>query len=383
MSGALSLSPGIPSASLSLDFPSPIIPGLSDDVAMLCLARLPRTCLLSLRLVSKRWRSILEHPLLQDIRRVFGVTEEWLYVETWNPNSKRVSWYAFDSQEKKWRPLPPIPKRRGLSAEVFGRVSAVSKGNLYVVGGKAGISGPTLRNLYIYSPISNRWMKGRSMINTRHSPLISVLVGKLFVLGGFDCFNHPLHVSECYDFEKDEWTSVESQGHPKLPSPTWFDVGWQPDWLCITLANDRFYCSYREEDDARAFVKLYDPVTGQWQYKTSKMKALLRYGLSAVMGGKLHTIDWAAGRVRVADVSGVGWIYLRGLSLREFRWESILMANPRMAGVGSKLYVVRRGLEILVVELDGECQQGCLSYQDMQVGPYDNEEVVSCQVLAA
>jgi hypothetical protein len=265
----------------------PLLPGLPDDIALLCLARLPRTVLLSLRGVSKAWRKALEHPEFYETRVRLGRTEEWLYVESWNAGTQKVSWFAFDRAEAKWRKLAPLPKKRGFPAEVFGRSSTVLDGRLFVVGGKAGITGPTLRDLFIYSPLSNRWSRGRSMINTRHSPLVSVLNGKLYVLGGFDCFNKPMIASECYHFDKDEWTSVESQGHPCLPAPSWYCHGWQPLWQGLLLHNKDFYCSYKM-DDSRAAVKHYDPNTGKWELRKPTLKALLRSGLPPLLSVMLH-----------------------------------------------------------------------------------------------
>eukprot|EP00249_Psilotum_nudum_P003589 c17048_g1_i1 orf=435-1757(+) len=363
----------------------PLLPGLPDDLAILCLARLPLYYLMSLRIVSKSWRNALGNPQLQVLREKLGASEGSLYVETWNSQSKNVSWFAFDCTERKWRRLPPVPIRRGLSGEIFGRTSTVMKGHLIVVGGKAGYSGPTLRDVFVFSPISNKWTKRKSMIHTRHSPLTSILGGKLYVLGGFDCFNLPVNAFECYDFELDEWKEVRSEGHPKLSSPSWFQRGWAPEWLSITLGEDRFYCCYSKQY-CQGYTKLYDPVAGEWQHRSNGMKAIHRYGLNAVLGGKLYSVDWAAGRVRVADVSGVGWINLKGLSLRDVPWVSILTANPRMVGLGGQLYVVRRGLHVVVIKLKNSEEQGdcspVLCELPARTGAED-EEVIICHVLVA
>lgn len=168
--------------SSSYPFLSPLIPGLPDDVAMLVLASLPRALMVSLKSVSKAWKHMLERPQLRETRLNLGYLEEWLYIETWNSTTGKLSWFSFDTQTSKWFGLPPIPKKRGHSPEVFGRVSAVFNGKLYVMGGKAGRNGPTLRDLFIYCPYTNRWNRGRRMLSTRHSPLVSVLDGKVCFL---------------------------------------------------------------------------------------------------------------------------------------------------------------------------------------------------------
>lgn len=166
-------------ASSSSAITNPLLTGLPDDIAILILARLPRSYLLLLKSVSKAWKNALEHAGFADARRTLGCLEEWLYIETWNSTTEKLSWFCFDPQTAKWLCLPPVPRKRGLSAEVFGRVSAVLNGKLLVMGGKAGPEGPTLRDLFIYCPLTNKWSRGKPMINTRHNPLVSVLSGKV------------------------------------------------------------------------------------------------------------------------------------------------------------------------------------------------------------
>ncbi len=99
-----------------------------------------------------------------------------------------------------------------------------------------------------------------------------------------------------------------------------------------------------------------------------------------MLGGKLYTIDWAAGRVRTAAATGNDWIQVKGLE--ELPWVKIWMGNPQMVGVGNTLYVVKRGLQILGIELSAaETTQDWFEY--VPDGPgVEKEEVISSQVLA-
>lgn len=98
---------------------------------------------------------------------------------------------------------------------------------------------------------------------------------KLYVLGGFDWNNQLMHASEVYDSERDEWQEIESTGHPPLLPPQWYKKDWRPEWQSIVIHNSLYFCSYTEVN-GRAFVKEYDPETGQWRFKRPKLKALLR-----------------------------------------------------------------------------------------------------------
>lgn len=101
-----------------------------------------------------------------------------------------------------------------------------------------------------------------------------------------------------------------------------------------------------------------------------------------MLAGKLHTVDWAAGRVRVADSSGVGWIHLK--DLETLPWVQIWRANPQMVGIGTSLYVVKRGLQIMSIDVSKVESRDVLRFWDAPCGPgVEDEEVISCQVLAA
>lgn len=57
-----------------------IIPGLPRDLALQCLARIPRVLHGHLRLVSKAWQEVVEGQEFVDTRRQMGVSEDWIYL---------------------------------------------------------------------------------------------------------------------------------------------------------------------------------------------------------------------------------------------------------------------------------------------------------------
>jgi hypothetical protein len=101
-----------------------------------------------------------------------------------------------------------------------------------------------------------------------------------------------------------------------------------------------------------------------------------------VLAGKLHTVDWAAGRVRVADTSGYFWIDKK--DLQALPWVEIWRANPQMVGVGTSLFVVKRGLQIMSIDVSKvDIGEEVLRFWDAPVGPgVQDEEIICCQVLA-
>lgn len=60
--------------------PSCIIPGLPRDLALQCLARIPRVLHGHLRLVSKAWQEVVEGQEFVDTRKQMGLSEDWIYL---------------------------------------------------------------------------------------------------------------------------------------------------------------------------------------------------------------------------------------------------------------------------------------------------------------
>ncbi|OAE18338.1 hypothetical protein AXG93_2727s1040 [Marchantia polymorpha subsp. ruderalis] len=326
---------------LSRAWISSLIPGLPDDVVRGCLARLSRSSWIHLRLVSKAWKRAVEDPFFFQCRVDLGVTEEWVYSETWNPTTKVVSWYALDVSEEKWLCLPPIPTRRGLDHEVFGRAS------------------------------------------------ISVKDRQIYVTGGFDSFGNLIQVAEKYDAEKKEWSTVGNRGFPEVICPNWYKRGWQVQWSSYTFDEDEFYISYRTKDSQQAtkqLIKFYVPKKGEWfltRFK-DKVKALVTFSLGATVNKHIVLVDWATGRLRYTyhPCRSVGWAKVQGLA--ELDWVTILTSNPKAAGLGSKLVLVGRGLNVLMIETDPILVTGDDIFTSISSEPgAEDEEVLNCVILRA
>ncbi|GFY89388.1 Galactose oxidase/kelch repeat superfamily protein [Actinidia rufa] len=98
-----------------------LIPSLPDEISIQILARLPRSCYLGVKLVSRSWKAAILSPDLYEVRKELGTTEEWLYILTKVKDDKLVC-SALDPLSMKWQRLPLMPNvaleegsRRGLT----------------------------------------------------------------------------------------------------------------------------------------------------------------------------------------------------------------------------------------------------------------------------
>lgn len=123
----------------------PLIPGLSDDVAKLCLALVPRSSLPSMGRVCKKWRYVVKSKEFITVRRLAGMLEEWLYVLTTKAGGKENHWEVMDCQGHKLSSLPPMPGPAKTGFKVV-----VVDGKLLVVAGCALINGSLVASSDVY-----------------------------------------------------------------------------------------------------------------------------------------------------------------------------------------------------------------------------------------
>lgn len=135
------------------DFDSPLIPGLPDDVAKLCLALVPRSSYPSMGAVSKSWRSFIGSKEFIVVRKLLGLLQEWLYILTTDAEGKQSQWEVLDCFGNKHRDLPlmPGPVKAGFGV-------AVLYGKLLVMAGYSisDGTGSASSDVYEYDSCLNR-----------------------------------------------------------------------------------------------------------------------------------------------------------------------------------------------------------------------------------
>lgn len=133
----------------------PLIPGLSDDVAKLCLALVPRSNFPSMGGVCKKWRFVVQSKEFITVRRLAGMLEEWLYVLTMNSGGRESHWEVMDSLGRKLSSLPPMPGPAKAGFKVV-----VVDGKLLVIAGYSMINGSHVASsdVYQYDTCLNRFV---------------------------------------------------------------------------------------------------------------------------------------------------------------------------------------------------------------------------------
>lgn len=161
------------------DYHPPLISGLPDEIALLCLAWIPRRYHNILRCVSKRWKSLLGSEEFQCCRQKHNLQETWVYAIC-RHNNGRIGYYVFDpnSTRRCWTSLQGVPpqclKREGMSFEATGS-------KLFVLGGCSWHEDAT-DDVYFYDAAMNAWGKATSMPTARYVYLIYSLSRPVFII---------------------------------------------------------------------------------------------------------------------------------------------------------------------------------------------------------
>ncbi|GKV10478.1 hypothetical protein SLEP1_g21832 [Rubroshorea leprosula] len=196
-----------------------IIPGLPDDLALRCLAKVSHGYHGLLETVSKRWRDLFRSCEYGNYKAGQGWCGNWLFVLAERSNNQ---WIAYDPDADRWHPLPKIPTVQD-GWQHFGFSCVCVYNWLLVIGGSFAPTGsafsrqsPVITNdVMLFDPCRKQWTRVASMRTPRSQFACSVISGKVYVAGGCNLSHRKgLALAEVYDPMTDRWEEL-----PPMPSP--------------------------------------------------------------------------------------------------------------------------------------------------------------------
>jgi hypothetical protein len=411
-----------------------IIPNLPDEISIQILARLPRISYLTVKSVSRTWKSSIISPELYKLRRELKTTEEWLYILT-KIDGDNLAWHALDPISRRWQKLPSMPNisteegsRRilsglrmwnmvGSSIKIadairgwLGRRDALDRipfcgcaigavdGCLYVLG---GFSKSVAVNCAMkYDPISNNWSKIKPMSEGRAYCKTGVLNEKLFVVGGVSRGRGgltPLQSSEVFDPKTGSWEPVPSMPFSKaqgLPTAFLADL-LKPIATGLAMYRGKLYVPqslYCWPFFVDVGGEVYDPDSGSWV----EMPAGMGEGwparqagtkLSVVVDSELYALDPCSSldsaKLKVYDHQEDSWKIIEGdVAIRDLADSE---SPYLLAGFLGKLHVITKDANHDIAVMQAERQTG----SELETNVWrvlarrtgGSAELVSCQIL--
>ncbi|CAN8293115.1 unnamed protein product [Cochlearia groenlandica] len=208
----------------SLDFMGSIkqsvIPGLPDDLALRCLAKLSHGYHGVLECVCRSWRDLVRSVEYSSYKASNGWLGNWLFVLS---ERSKNQWVAYDPEADKWHPLP---RARVVGNDCHSGFACVCVSNcLLVIGGcySSPVSQLPLKmpvfteNVMRFDPFKKEWEMVASMHTPRAHFACVVISGKVYVAGGRNLTNS-LGVSsaEVYDPVADRWEELPAMPRPQV-----------------------------------------------------------------------------------------------------------------------------------------------------------------------
>ncbi|KAJ0977031.1 hypothetical protein J5N97_012505 [Dioscorea zingiberensis] len=237
-----------------------LIPGLPDDIAIDCIARVPHRFHQEIRPVSRQWRDLVTARAFALHRERIGRAEDLILVIQARPSG--ISGEGGSKDEFMPPPCGLVAYnvstgewRRAVGAvPMFARV-AVARGRVVVIGGWDPETLEPVAEVRVVDPVTGGWRPGKAMGAARSFFGCGVAGGRVYVAGGHDGQKNALRTTEAYDVEGDEWVA--------LP-----DMGEERDECQGVGVGDRFWAvsGYGTEGQGRfdPAAECYDPETERW-----------------------------------------------------------------------------------------------------------------------
>ncbi|KAI5078033.1 hypothetical protein GOP47_0007857 [Adiantum capillus-veneris] len=315
-----------------------LIPGLPNDLAQLCLMRVPFIKYnQSFRMVCRRWRDLLSSEEFFKTRNVLGIHEAHI---SFVVHGNRVQIFSLLSHQ--WFCLPPLPREDGntspgsrvspdwsqspdsQSSPQGGAVSdwaidpydwwqidtvAVSGGTLFVIGGdQAEIhsftrpSKPTNR-VHKYDFCRNCWVSVTPMQVARSHAAAVSLGELLYVAGGSEDIDEGAS-AEAYDLKQNKWSMISSMNTSMRTC-----VGVEHEG-CVYVKGENLGPGCHVEGE------VFNPAEGRWGRMRPGMRKGLERGPITSCDSFLFVADWKDSLLKVYDFKAESWIVVTKLPAR-------------------------------------------------------------------
>ncbi|CAH8346599.1 unnamed protein product [Eruca vesicaria subsp. sativa] len=221
-----------------------LIPGLVDDVAELCLSRVPRSSFRIICQVCWGWRRFLWSERYGAVRKLTGSVEELMCVLM-----DHQYWEVFDGSGNKLGGIPPIPGPLKRDS----RLAMLDGGKIVVIGAiyyKGRSEMKALPYVYEFNPCTNR--KLADMNIPRYGFEYAVVDGLLYVIRGLTSYGDYLFNLEVYNPKTNKWSLMDFPYRPTSYCAFAFSFKSK-----LFVAGENYYKS--------SFIYIYDPKTETWE----------------------------------------------------------------------------------------------------------------------
>lgn len=340
---------------------SPLIHGLPDDIALYCLAMIPRKYHSLLKCVSKRWRDLVCSEEWHSYRQKHNLNETWIYALC-RDKSERVCCYVLNPNASRrcWKLIQDLPhrslKRKGMAFEVLGK-------KIYLLGG-CGWSEDATDEVYCYDASLNRWSEASPLSTERCYFACEVLDNKIYAIGGLGSESSDTHSWDTYDPLTSSWRSYS-------------DPNIVPEIEDSIVMDGKIYIRCGTSSvTSHVYAVVYEPSSGTWQHADADMVSGWR-GPAVVVDGTLYVLDQSSGtRLMMWQKEIREWVAVGRLS-------SLLTRPPcRLVAIEKSIFVIGKGLSTVVFDVSNAGNMGGVMVSSSITKTASDDDVIGCKCLA-
>ncbi|PWA69021.1 Galactose oxidase, beta-propeller [Artemisia annua] len=225
-----------------------LLPGMCDDVGLICLAWACRFDYASLAGLNMRFSRLMKSGYLYELRRQLGIIEHWVYMV-----SDPRGWEGFDPFAI-WK--YSLVRRDWVKCEGMNHPRCLfgsgTLGSIAIIAGGSDQNGNILNSAELYDSSTGKW----EMLPNMHSPrrLCSAFFmdGKFYVIGGMISPDESLTCGEEFDLKTKKWRKIEGM-YPNVNK-----AAMAPP--LVAVVSDELYAVEYESN----MVKKYDKEKNSW-----------------------------------------------------------------------------------------------------------------------
>uniref|UniRef100_A0A2N9GUG6 F-box domain-containing protein n=1 Tax=Fagus sylvatica TaxID=28930 RepID=A0A2N9GUG6_FAGSY len=314
------------------DDQEPLLPGLPDHIAQLCLSLIHPTPSLLLYSVCHSWRRLIYSPSFPPFFSLYALLQY----------SNSIQFFTFDPISSTWDLLPPPPPL-GLLLHHPSFISrnlpiqslSVSQ-NLILLAATTHNLAPALSHPLIFNPVSKTWTFGPPLVTPRRWCAAGTVRGAVYVASGMGSHfsNHTARLVEKWDFIEKNWKKKGGLKDGRFSREAIDAVGWRGKLCMVNVKGDT----------AAKEGVVYDVEKDVWEEMPKGMLRGWRGPVAAMDEDVMYVVDEGKG-------------FLRKYNEEKDAWEEI-MESERLRGAqhmaaasGGKLCVVCGGGGIVVVDV--------------------------------
>ncbi|KAG9441266.1 hypothetical protein H6P81_017120 [Aristolochia fimbriata] len=351
--------------------PRPLINGLPDDLALLCLARVPRRYHHNLKCVSKRWKELVDSIEWSSHRQKHNLEEFWIYALCRDSSFSYL--YVLDPLRRCWKRIRGIPsqcsKRGGMACQALGK-------KLYLMGGRGWLEEWT-DEVFCFDILKNIWAKAAPMSIARCDFVCEALSDNLYAVGGGFVENDVFvdNYYDMYDPKSNIWTPLtDLHLFPHVAASMTFD-GKIYIRSCVVSLDPNVNALVYDHSFSQRWQRVSGGMVNGWDGPTVVVDGAL-YMLSQDIGFKPFQKIPSGVKLMKWQEESQEWISLGRLSAR------LIRPPCQLAAIGKSIFVIGKGLTTVIVDLDkvGHCDGVMVSSSIRNLN--FNCDILFCKAMA-